>query len=485
VRVRRLIACGALVVGLSIAAGAAAEPTARSAVAQGGTSFDAATGVITVNVGLKGALDADGNPVKWHSEASGSIGDAVQQWQQRVDNIWNGGFAAHAYVTSCGAPTPGSPDHFKLNFVITMQKADAANLPGHAEITLVDDVRDSVRPGPGGPSGIHDGDGPYLSDAGGTWGERTTTFDAQGQPDGSTPTTALIIAHEVGHLLGLSDDYTDTSLNHSVPLPGRAGTLMAGGDVIDQNLINRIGDQISKTAELANTCQYFYNAAYHAFTTTTGSSAIGTWNTTENWTAAWQGLAVTVTYGPGKQKKVTDIETSAMGTGTMTAAYTYTATGYLTNDDVNPSETCSGDLTQSYPSSIEVGSPFGSQIGGVSASTLLTGSDVPTLWAIALVGMFGSSCTTATAGVDVIPAVSSYPACGATADGTTFVGYDGEGLYWMAPFVQQTSFPWVKLAKGLPFIEYNAACNTTPPGGLEAVTSAITVTFTPVAAPSK
>jgi hypothetical protein len=46
------------------------------------------------------------------------------------------------------------------------------------------------------------------------------------------------IAHEFGHLLGFGDDYDA----NGDPLPGREGTLMADGDLIDQNLVNRLAD---------------------------------------------------------------------------------------------------------------------------------------------------------------------------------------------------------------------------------------------------
>jgi hypothetical protein len=45
-------------------------------------------------------------------------------------------------------------------------------------------------------------------------------------------------AHEFGHLLGFGDDYGEGDAE----LPGREGTLMAHGDLIDQNLVNRLAE---------------------------------------------------------------------------------------------------------------------------------------------------------------------------------------------------------------------------------------------------
>ena len=56
-------------------------------------------------------------------------------------------------------------------------------------------------------------------------------------------------AHEVGHLMGLGDDYNDHG-----SVAGRAGTLMDGGDAIDQNLVNRIGNIIKKAGIKLPSC---------------------------------------------------------------------------------------------------------------------------------------------------------------------------------------------------------------------------------------
>jgi hypothetical protein len=59
-------------------------------------------------------------------------------------------------------------------------------------------------------------------------------------------------AHEIGHLMGLGDDYYNLSPGHrqDEPLPGRAGTLMADGATIDQPLADRLADILNLTGHL-------------------------------------------------------------------------------------------------------------------------------------------------------------------------------------------------------------------------------------------
>jgi hypothetical protein len=84
-------------------------------------------------------------------------------------------------------------------------------------------------------------------------GDGTRSFE-HGR-DGEIPVSAppTIVAHEFGHLFGLGDDRAKGKAK-----PGRDGTLMVGGipgadpnqpALIDQDLINRIGDVILKHLE--------------------------------------------------------------------------------------------------------------------------------------------------------------------------------------------------------------------------------------------
>ncbi len=63
--------------------------------------------------------------------------------------------------------------------------------------------------------------------------------------------SSFVAAHEVGHLMGLGDDYTEEG-----PLPGREGTFMAGDSPyrIDHQLISRIGDLLAQVSDQELKC---------------------------------------------------------------------------------------------------------------------------------------------------------------------------------------------------------------------------------------
>ncbi len=58
-------------------------------------------------------------------------------------------------------------------------------------------------------------------------------------------------AHEFGHLLGFGDD---TRLMSGLPIQGRQGTLMDGGDTIDQRLADRLADIVKNSGKRLPEC---------------------------------------------------------------------------------------------------------------------------------------------------------------------------------------------------------------------------------------
>jgi hypothetical protein len=65
---------------------------------------------------------------------------------------------------------------------------------------------------------------------------------------------APALAHELGHMFGLGDDYTRDAEGNVVELPGREETLMDAGETIDQVLIDRIGDLARRSGEQLPQC---------------------------------------------------------------------------------------------------------------------------------------------------------------------------------------------------------------------------------------
>ena len=63
--------------------------------------------------------------------------------------------------------------------------------------------------------------------------------------------------HEIGHLMGLGDDYVDTQaggVTTSVSVPGREGTIMDTGDSIDQKLADRLANLAAKAGTKLPDC---------------------------------------------------------------------------------------------------------------------------------------------------------------------------------------------------------------------------------------
>ena len=79
---------------------------------------------------------------------------------------------------------------------------------------------------PGNPS-VGDYTSPYIHDLPADWNDQLL------QPAN--------FAHELGHLMGLDDDYVSVPDGGDIPLPGRTGTLMADAGAIDQDLVDRLG----------------------------------------------------------------------------------------------------------------------------------------------------------------------------------------------------------------------------------------------------
>ncbi len=126
-----------------------------------------------------------------------------------------------------------TPGHHVMIFAIGSQDAPDY-LPRPA---VVDPYGPKAAPG-------EDYVSPFQHDLDGTWAN-----DMEPSRD---------FAHEIGHLLGLGDDYRNVPAARGAAgtesLDGREGTLMDSGDYIDQNIVDRVGKLIEKAGNQLPTC---------------------------------------------------------------------------------------------------------------------------------------------------------------------------------------------------------------------------------------
>lgn len=208
--------------GIVAAAVVLSQPAARPAVAQGGggttVSFNGSALTITVNFDLCCATGASEQTI---------YGPLVPLEVKLAENQWNEALAK--------LPAKGC---FPITVVFSMHLLKRPIWDsGYHQINF-----DFAHPGiPASsdytPGSTHNDDTPYV------YNNVTDGFfyDA----DMSVGTWA----HELGHLMGLGDDYTRFGGHGAnVPLPNRGGTLMATSatGIIDQVLADRLADIAAK-----------------------------------------------------------------------------------------------------------------------------------------------------------------------------------------------------------------------------------------------
>lgn len=156
-------------------------------------------------------------------DAPGLNKKGAEKWKEDAEDKWNDAFKKLPY--KC----------FKLKLTVNVNPLDftAQARPGHHMIFKIGSV--------GGSQGSvlkpkGDTTFPYQQSTDGAWGDL---------PEGG-------IAHEVGHLLGLGDDYTEVGVNprRTRPKPGRENTLMADGGPVDKALVDRLGDLLRKANKI-------------------------------------------------------------------------------------------------------------------------------------------------------------------------------------------------------------------------------------------
>jgi hypothetical protein len=198
------------------------------AVSGGGTtvSLNGATVTITVNLDLCCAHDASERTI---------YGPLIQEEVKQAETLWNQALAK--------LPAKGC---FPIAVVFSEHLLDRPNWEsGYHKIDI-----DFLHPGR-----------PYSNDytPGGTHNDDTAWVYGH-VTDGIFYEPSMNVAtwaHELGHLMGLGDDYIEHAFGGhggNLPLPGRGGTMMYDDGVIDQALADRLADIAAKAGLKLPSC---------------------------------------------------------------------------------------------------------------------------------------------------------------------------------------------------------------------------------------
>jgi hypothetical protein len=224
-----------------LVAAAAALSLLALPVSTAGSASEGATIVVsgdTVDIQIKLDIVIEGILFHGHLVAGGDNAEIpqIQAAAQQAVALWNKAFSQ--YNSGCLKlhldlslnVIPWSKDR-QLSEVTNGGITYPITSPGH---DVAQWLTDSVngRPtvydpwAPGNPS-VGDYTSPYYHDLPADWNDQLLD--------------PANFAHELGHLMGLDDDYVGVPDGGDIPLPGREGTLMADAGAIDQDLVDRLG----------------------------------------------------------------------------------------------------------------------------------------------------------------------------------------------------------------------------------------------------
>lgn len=227
--VLRMRARRRLALVLFLLAGQALVPACAAHAQSNATSVSDPKGdvvTITVNIDAPGLTDKE-----------------AKQWKNDAETVWNTGF--EKWPAQC----------FKLHLVVNIRPQPAMTAE---EIAKARPRRDHhliyrgsfAKPFGSDVSGAksfkEDTTYPLENATWGAWGYDVDALQNQG---------AGAYAHEVGHLMGLGDDYIDhpATSQHprsTPPKPGRKDTLMADGGPVDKQLVDRLTNQLRRAGKL-------------------------------------------------------------------------------------------------------------------------------------------------------------------------------------------------------------------------------------------
>jgi hypothetical protein len=239
--------------------------------AAAGTTVNVKGGDVTISVpidcaGCKGAKAPDGS-------------DLATYWKKSAEKIWNDAFATFPYC---------SKYKFMLDVKINAKAADFKGKKGDHRVQVSDQPSANTFP----PSGFeHSSGGKDNPDA--YQGDFDGALDIKLDPN--------TVAHEIGHVLGLTDDYTTVRgpPRQTTAKPGRENTLMAEHDrngklsSVDKALVDRIGKQLENLNKIDKCKEQVWTGTAHGhiIDNSFGITCISDWDANLTLTVVGNGQA--------------------------------------------------------------------------------------------------------------------------------------------------------------------------------------------------